>query len=150
MSSWLCNYRIFHKMTEINISNNYVSIFFHISLLSYLYLSWSFVRNSILSQYEIVHDLYIHRVSNGLIENNISDNSVRIFLYNIVILQPRIDASCFPKNGRFMEKAGREGVGWNGTRHQRKEKQKCLIFCCVLTLLFYVNPQGDRQAKKVI
>ena len=28
-----------------------------------------------------------------------------------------------------------------------KRKQKYLLFCCILTLLFYVNPQGDQQAK---
>ena len=33
---------------------------------------------------------------------------------------------------------------------QRKEKQKCLFLCCLLTLFFYRNPQGDRQAKKFI
>ena len=32
----------------------------------------------------------------------------------------------------------------------KEEKPKCLLLCCVLTLLFYVNPQGDQQAKKVI
>ena len=33
-------------------------------------------------------------------------------------------------------------------RRQRKEKQKCLFLCYMLTLLFYVNPQGDQQTKK--
>ena len=29
-----------------------------------------------------------------------------------------------------------------------KKKQKRILLCCILTLLFYVNPQGGLQAKK--
>ena len=56
--------------------------------------------------------------------------------------EPR--ASCFPNNGIFMEKSGWEDGDWKVTRRQQKEKQKCLLLCCVLTLIFYVNPQCDR------
>ena len=28
-----------------------------------------------------------------------------------------------------------------------KEKQKCLLLCCILTLFFYVYSQGYQQAK---
>ena len=30
----------------------------------------------------------------------------------------------------------------------KKKKQKCLFLCRILTLFFYVYPQGDWQAKK--
>ena len=62
-------------------------------------------------------------------------------------LQGGPSASCFPNNGRFMEKAVWEGGDWKRTRRQKKEKQKYLLLCCILTLLFYVNPQGDQQAE---
>ena len=47
-----------------------------------------------------------------------------------------------------MEKIGWEGGEGKITGRQRKEKQKCLFLCCILTLFFYSNPQGDQQVKK--
>ena len=46
-----------------------------------------------------------------------------------------------------MEKSGWEGGYGKRTRRQQKEKHKYLILCCILTLFFFVYPQGDQQAK---
>ena len=64
--------------------------------------------------------------------------------------QGGLGTSCFPKNRRSMKKNRMKRWGQKGKRRQSKEKQNCLLLCCKLTLLFYVNPQGNQQAKKVI
>ena len=50
-------------------------------------------------------------------------------------------------NEKITKNMGSKFTQIQNTR-QRKEKQKCLFLCCLLTLFFYGNPQGDRQAKK--
>ena len=56
----------------------------------------------------------------------------------------------FPIIGRFMEKTGWEGGYIKITRRQQKEKQKCLLLCCILTFFSYIYSQGYQQAKKII
>ena len=36
---------------------------------------------------------------------------------------------------------------WKTIWIQQKEKHKFLFLCCILTLFFYIYPQGDQQAK---